>query len=421
MLTTSPVVASSANASPNSFHYAPTRSSPHSSPARLSAPLPRRHSASRSSPSVSMTSPSSQPPPRHYVAVDAGTQYSPMESSVLQHAEDVPADAAHAPRTSVPATPVEPPPTPRPQPIDLSAPQPPPGTQSQPHPQPQVVVVPAIREASAVIASPGKRRNSQDPAAAQAASASAAGESSSLSASSSAAKRPRPTVGPPKILPQRYEFCVVEDMVVLISHMLSELIETNDALALRSGSLTRFHSRTAPSISVLEYLNRLAKHATLTPPLLLSMVYYIDRLCALYPEFTINTLTVHRFLITAATVAAKGLSDLFWNNTTYARVGGVRVAELKLLELEFLYRVDWKIVPNPEVLVAYYRGLVERCPGYALQEEDAVDEAEDSDGIDDDGSTEISDGAGEDGGDSPDEESPAKSSHGEGAGPSQAA
>lgn len=103
------------------------------------------------------------------------------------------------------------------------------------------------------------------------------------------------------------------------------------------------------------------------------MVYYIDRLCALYPEFTINTLTVHRFLITAATVAAKGLSDSFWNNTTYARVGGVRLAELKMLELEFLYRVDWRIVPNPEVLVAYYRGLVERTPGYALEGEDGDD------------------------------------------------
>lgn len=97
------------------------------------------------------------------------------------------------------------------------------------------------------------------------------------------------------------------------------------------------------------------------------MVYYIDRLCALYPEFTINTLTVHRFLITAATVAAKGLSDSFWNNATYAKVGGVRLAELKMLELEFLYRVDWKIVPNPDVLVAYYQGLVERCPGFVLE------------------------------------------------------
>ena len=135
---------------------------------------------------------------------------------------------------------------------------------------------------------------------------------------------------------------------------------------------------------MLDYLQRLAKHATLTPPLLLSMVYYIDRLCALYPDFNINTLTVHRFLITAATVAAKGLSDSFWNNSTYARVGGVRVAELKLLELEFLCRVDWKIVPNPEVLVAYYKGLVERSSGYILESEKEEEEEEDDEVLEDD-------------------------------------
>jgi hypothetical protein len=97
------------------------------------------------------------------------------------------------------------------------------------------------------------------------------------------------------------------------------------------------------------------------------MVYYIDRLCLLYPAFTINTLTVHRFLITAATVAAKGLSDSFWNNATYARVGGIKIAELGMLELDFLYRVDWKIVPNPETLEDYYQGLVERASGYEIE------------------------------------------------------
>jgi hypothetical protein len=46
-----------------------------------------------------------------------------------------------------------------------------------------------------------------------------------------------------KILPAKYEACEVEDMVVLIANMISELIETNDELPLRSGVLTRFHSR----------------------------------------------------------------------------------------------------------------------------------------------------------------------------------
>ncbi|KAL6860969.1 cyclin domain-containing protein [Trichoderma novae-zelandiae] len=201
-------------------------------------------------------------------------------------------------------------------------------------------------------------------------------------ASEQAAKRARPEERPPIILPQKYEHCPVEHMVELIAHMLGELIATNDAIRISSGGLTRFHSRTPPGISVRDYLHRLARHATLIPPLLLAMVYYIDRLCALYPEFTINTLTVHRFLITAATVAAKGLSDSFWNNTTYARVGGVRVAELRLLELEFLYRVDWRIVPNPEILVAYYQGLVQRCPGYDLESDGSSEN--DDDEIDDD-------------------------------------
>ncbi|KAL9949134.1 hypothetical protein ACHAQF_001207 [Verticillium nonalfalfae] len=246
----------------------------------------------------------------------------------------------------------------------------------------------ALRQASDNTLSPGKRRKSQDHGAHAQTDLSIIADAEAANAP----KRQRPAPAPQKVLPLRYELGTTEDMVVLIAHMLSELIETNDALALQSGNLTRFHSRTAPSISVLEYLNRLAKHATLTPPLLLSMVYYIDRLCALYPEFTINTLTVHRFLITAATVAAKGLSDSFWNNTTYARVGGVKVAELKLLELEFLYRVDWKIVPNPEVLVAYYRGLIERCPGYALEGDDQVGaNTDDGPSKEEDDSSDISD------------------------------
>ncbi|PLB39160.1 regulatory cyclin phoB [Aspergillus candidus] len=149
--------------------------------------------------------------------------------------------------------------------------------------------------------------------------------------------------------------------------MLMELIQFNDKIPLHQGRLTRFHSRSPPRISVKDYLQRLTTHATLSPPILLSMVYYIDRLCALYPAFTVSSLTIHRFLIASATVASKGLSDSFWTNKTYSRVGGISMNELALLELEFLFRVEWRIVPQPEVLVDYYQSLVERCDGYEIQ------------------------------------------------------
>lgn len=110
------------------------------------------------------------------------------------------------------------------------------------------------------------------------------------------------------------------------------------------------------------------------------MVYYIDRLCAMYPAFNVSSLTVHRFLITAATVAAKGLSDSFWTNPTYARIGGISTSELATLEMEFLQKVQWRIVPKPEVLVDYYVSLVQRSEGYRLDIQPDQDVTSPSDG-----------------------------------------
>ncbi|KAF2969879.1 hypothetical protein GQX73_g3688 [Xylaria multiplex] len=379
MLTSSPVAPrpTSASASPRDFRYAPlppspSTRSPHQSP-KITASLRRRHSKHSvfhpsPSPPPGLNKSPSQPRPKQYVGVDAATQYSPMEPfdpTVPLRAADAP--APRKPTSTSAADKI------------ATRPAPPPKT-TEPPAEPSPETVQTIKQSTHPL-SPAKRRSSQDH-----------GIISAVEASqSSSPKRTRPNANPPKILPSRYELCDVEDMVILIANMIGELIETNDSLAMKSGNLTRFHSRTAPGISVLDYLQRLAKHATLTPPLLLSMVYYIDRLCALYTDFTINTLTVHRFLITAATVAGKGLSDSFWNNSFYARVGGVKVAELKLLELEFLYRVDWRIVPIPEVLEAYYKGLVDRCDGYIIQEEieASTPEDEETDEIDDEEENEV--------------------------------
>ncbi|ORY18008.1 cyclin-domain-containing protein [Clohesyomyces aquaticus] len=193
------------------------------------------------------------------------------------------------------------------------------------------------------------------------------------------AKRARGQDPNAKVMPLEYETCDVKDLGILISDMLMELVRLNDKFPLRDGKLTRFHSRAPPGISVRDYLNRLIVHATLSPPILLSIVFYVDKLCAVYDAFTISSLTVHRFLITAATVAAKGLSDSFWTNSLYARVGGVSVRELALLELEFLRRLEWRIVPKPETLVDYYRGLVERAEGYVMEKEPEPVQASDSD------------------------------------------
>ncbi|UKZ64418.1 uncharacterized protein TrAtP1_005634 [Trichoderma atroviride] len=381
MLKTSPILSPSANASPSGFHNAPSRSSQESAsshPSQLPAVSPRpaylRRRLSTESEAVSVSASSSALSPGRSRRTGASTSdiRSPARAFSSSSASPLAAPTTTTTKTTVTTS--------TNMGIDDSE------SPSRTSPaqarlynalSPNKRRLAATAEASSVDESltPAAAASSSDAAQAQA--------QVQRSASPQAPKRARPEEQPPRVLPNKYEFCPVEHMVELIAHMLGELIATNDAIRISSGGLTRFHSRTPPGISVRDYLHRLARHATLTPPLLLAMVYYIDRLCALYPEFTINTLTVHRFLITAATVAAKGLSDSFWNNTTYARVGGVRVAELRLLELEFLYRVDWRIVPNPEILVAYYQGLVQRAPGYEL-ESDGLSDDDDDDELDDD-------------------------------------
>ena len=49
--------------------------------------------------------------------------------------------------------------------------------------------------------------------------------------------------------------------------------------------------------------------------------------------------------------------------------------ELALLELEFLWRVEWRIVPKPEVLEDYYRSLVERSEGFKIEEESSSEKS----------------------------------------------
>src|SRR5207248_1099907 len=55
----------------------------------------------------------------------------------------------------------------------------------------------------------------------------------------------------------------------------------------------------------------------------------------------------------------------------YARVGGLSVKELGMLELEFLWRMEWKIVPKAEVLEDYFQSLVSRCPEYEIEQDGA--------------------------------------------------
>lgn len=155
-----------------------------------------------------------------------------------------------------------------------------------------------------------------------------------------------------KFLPAEYIHCDKMELITIISRMLSSIVSINDSRTsldvhyLNSASLTRFHSRSPPHISIYSYLVRLSHYSSLENCVLIATVYYIDLLTIKYPSFALNSLTVHRFLLTATTIASKALCDFFCSNNHYAKVGGVNIIELNLLEVEFLKWVNYRVIPR---------------------------------------------------------------------------
>lgn len=178
------------------------------------------------------------------------------------------------------------------------------------------------------------------------------------------------------VMPDAYFSADIERLTQLVGNMFTRLVHHNDKLPPPTNTNpqkpantkpTRFHSRAPPNISISDYLQRVTKYASLEPACLLILLIYVDRICERNPNFTICSLTVHRFIIAAATVACKILCDSYCTNSLYAKVGGVSMPELNSLEVEILNMMGWHLVATQEQLEQYYFTLVRQDPQLVLQ------------------------------------------------------
>ncbi|KAH8547839.1 cyclin-domain-containing protein [Umbelopsis sp. PMI_123] len=124
----------------------------------------------------------------------------------------------------------------------------------------------------------------------------------------------------------------------------------------RPSSQTRsacFHARSVPSIGILPYLQRINRYCPAANEVFLSLLIYFDRMAQSAVNMRIDSFNIHRLIISGVTVASKLFSDTFFTNTRYAKVGGLPVAELNNLELEFLHLNNFDIYISVEELQEY--------------------------------------------------------------------
>jgi len=155
-------------------------------------------------------------------------------------------------------------------------------------------------------------------------------------------------------------------LVMALGNVLMHL----SSLGCRPQRATAFHAVCPPPLSVPEYLERIHKYYHCSDECLVLGLVYIDRIVNLHPEFVVSPLNVHRLVAVGTMVAAKFWDDVFYSNEHYARVAGVKLAEMNALEAQFLRLSGWRLLVEPDDYRVYHSQILmavrrEAAPGPA--------------------------------------------------------
>jgi hypothetical protein len=121
--------------------------------------------------------------------------------------------------------------------------------------------------------------------------------------------------------------------------------------------ISKFHALKQPNIGVLEYIERIGKYANCSDECFVLALIYIDRVIRDNPKFQVNSLNIHRLLITSIMLAAKFFDDQYYNNVFYGKVGGIPRKEINSLEVEFLFMVNFNLYVTTEHYRQYEKEL----------------------------------------------------------------
>ena len=174
--------------------------------------------------------------------------------------------------------------------------------------------------------------------------------------SSSRAVEPRQTV---PVNPESSAEFFVRSLACVLTHLVS-LKESPSNVG---EPLTVFHAVRVPSVSIHDYLFRIARYFLCSPECFVIALVYIDRVMKKQPDFTVRKLNIHRLIVTSMMLAVKFFDDVYYSNAYYAKVGGVKGNEMNVLEVHFLRLIDWQLFVSPEEFDLYKTNVLVAVAG----------------------------------------------------------
>lgn len=147
-------------------------------------------------------------------------------------------------------------------------------------------------------------------------------------------------------------------LVEVLADVLNRLCERNDRFMKNNTPVTRFHALRPPQITIKFYLQRIAKYSSCSEECFILALIYIDRLIRRNGKFLVNSLNVHRLVITSVMLGAKFFDDQYFNNKYFGKVGGVSGREMNLLEIEFLFMINFDLFVEIGLYKMYNKRLM---------------------------------------------------------------
>lgn len=160
-------------------------------------------------------------------------------------------------------------------------------------------------------------------------------------------------------------------LISLISSLFNEILDETDLI--QNAIKTKFTSKSKPTIAIKDYLSRIMNFFKCSQETLILAMIYIDRVTESISHFVLNSLNIHRsvnfykkyninffcrILVTSVTIAAKFFDEIYYTNAYYAKVGGLSLKELNLLEIEFLNLIDYRLYVDSDIFFQYRQKIL---------------------------------------------------------------
>ena len=142
-----------------------------------------------------------------------------------------------------------------------------------------------------------------------------------------------------------------------INKILTIVIEENKTLTNYKEKLTNqkkmaLTSYKKPSLPILDYLFRIQMYTEAEDNTVIIGLMYIDRVCE-HSSIILTPYNIHRIIFVSILMAIKYNEDICFGFDFYAKIAGIPIKELKILEREFIELIKFHFYIGKEEFDKY--------------------------------------------------------------------